>query len=69
MTDERLAERLRAALPPTEDAAVRRDLWPSLVERLAQRPRWSLLDLALGAAAAVALAAFPEWLWMLVYHL
>lgn len=68
MTDQ-LAERLRAALPPTRDVAVPRDLWPSLVERLQERPRWPLLDLGLCAAVAAALLAFPEWLWLLVYHL
>jgi hypothetical protein len=37
--------------------------------RFEQAPRWSYLDLGLAAAAAVALAVFPEWLWLLAYHL
>ena len=69
MNDEGLAERLRAALPPTRDESVRRDLWPALVARLEERPRWSLLDLGLCAAVAGALLLFPEWLGLLVYHL
>jgi hypothetical protein len=69
MTDDRLEQVLRAALPPTQDSAAPRDLWPSLVERLDGRPRWSLIDLGLGAAAALALLMFPEWLGPLVYHL
>lgn len=69
MTDEQLAERLRAALPPTRNVAARRDLWPVLMERLEERPRWSLLDLGLCAGVAVALFVFPEWLLPLVYHL
>ena len=69
MTDERLQKLLRAALPPTEDVGARHDLWRSLAQRLDEKPRWSVLDVALGAAAAVALLLFPEWLWLLVYHL
>jgi hypothetical protein len=69
VNDERLGELLRAALPPTQGGAARRDLWPSLVERLNGRPRWSLIDVGIGIAAAAALLTFPEWLWPLVYHL
>jgi hypothetical protein len=38
------------------------------VERLEQKPRWSVLDVGLGAAAAAAFLMFPESLWIL-YHL
>ena len=69
MTDERLAERLRAARPPIQDTGVPRDLWPSLAARLEERPRWSPLDVGLCAAVAAALMMFPDWLWLLVYHL
>ena len=69
MTDDELGRLLRAARPPIRDSAARRDLWPPLVERLNRRPRWSLLDLGLGTAAAVALLMFPERLGLLMYHL
>jgi hypothetical protein len=69
MTDDPFEELLRAALPPTEDTAVRRDAWPALVDRLSERPRWSLIDAGLGVAAASALLMFPEWVVPLVYHL
>ena len=69
MTDERVAKLLRAALPPTKDVAPRNDVWPALARRLDEKPRWSLLDVSLGVAAAVALFVFPERLWLLVYHL
>ena len=69
MTDHLLAKRLRAQLPPTRGVAIARDLWPSLVEQLEKRPRWSLLDLGLCGAVAAALLVFPEWLGLLVYHL
>jgi hypothetical protein len=69
MTDEQLAERLRAALPPTHDMGPPRSLWPSLVARLEATPRWSPLDFGLAAAVAASLAVRPDWLWLLVYHL
>jgi hypothetical protein len=68
MTDD-LEQRLRSALPPTNDEVARRDLWPAVVERLSVRPRWSLLDLGLGTAAVLALRLFPESLAPLLYHL
>ena len=69
MTDDRLTELLRRALPPPEDDGPRRDLWPRMAARFDERPRWSYIDLGLAAAAAIALAVFPEWLWLLAYHL
>jgi hypothetical protein len=69
MTDERLEELLRAALPPTKDVSPRNDVWPKLEQRLDEQPRWSLLDVFLGIAAAVALLLFPERLWLLLHHL
>ena len=69
MTDERLGELLRAALPPTEDAARRTDVWPAMARRLDERPRWSVLDVSLGVAAGIALLLLPERLWLLIYHL
>lgn len=69
MTDEQLAELLRAAMPPTRRDTLPRDVWPDLVDRLERSPRWTMLDLGLAAAAAIALVMFPEWLWLLVYHL
>jgi hypothetical protein len=69
MTDERLQELLRSALPPSTGESPDRDLWPRIANRFDQAPRWSYLDLSLAAAVIAALAAFPEWLWPLAYHL
>ena len=69
MTDNRLQELLRAAMPPAGDADPRRDLWPAVAERLDRGTGWSMLDLGLAAAVAVTLLMFPEWLFVLVYHL
>lgn len=69
MTDDRLEKLLRDALLPTQPSASRRDVWPLLAERLDEKPRWSLIDIGLSAAVVVSLLLFPEWLWLLVYHL
>ena len=69
MTDEHLKELLRTAMPPSADDMPRRDRWPPMATRFDARPRWSYLDLGLAAAAAVALTVFPDWLWLLAYHL
>ena len=69
MTDERLGELLRAAMPPTVADDPSRDLWPPLVSRVERPPRWSFVDLGLAAAVAVALLVFPEWWWVIAYHL
>lgn len=68
LIDDALGKLLREARPPIRDDAPRRDVWPSLVERLDERTRWSLTDVGLGIAAVVALLMFPGWLWLL-YHL
>jgi len=67
MTDGELQQLLRDAMRSADDRP--RDLWPRVAARFAERPRWSYLDLGLAAAAAVALAVFPQWLWLLAYHL
>ena len=69
MTDERLRELVRAALPPSRNDRPARDMWPRVASRLEERPRWSYLDLGLAAAAATVLAVFPDWFWLLAYHL
>ena len=69
MTDERLKALLRTAVPPSVENARVRDLWPDVATRFEQTSRWSYVDLGLAAAAAVALTIFPEWLWLLSYHL
>lgn len=69
MTDERLQELLRNAMPPSTGQSPARDLWPRMSNRFERAPRWSYLDLGLAAAVIAALAIFPEWLWPLAYHL
>lgn len=68
MTDDRLGDLLRAAMPPGSDPP-HRDVWPDLVARVDCGPRWTMLDIGLAAATAIALLMFPEWLWVIAYHL
>jgi hypothetical protein len=69
MTDEHLRDLLRAALPPSDEGTSARDVWPQLSARFERTTEWSYVDLGLAAAAAVAFLIFPEWLWLLAYHL
>jgi hypothetical protein len=69
MTDENMKNLLRSALPATDNGIAARDVWPQLSGRLAGTTEWSYVDLGLAAAAAVTFLIFPEWLWLLAYHL
>ena len=69
MTDERLSELIRASLAPSGSDGPAADVWPRIASRLEQPARWSYLDIGLAAAAAAALMVFPEWFWVLAYHL
>lgn len=67
--DERLEQLLRSALTLVCGGSPSRDLWPLIVGRRRTDARWLWLDIGLAAAAAMALLTFPDWLWLLVYHL
>jgi hypothetical protein len=67
--DDRLRNVLRSALPPTEAASPSRDLWPAVVGRSRAPARWSWLDISLAAVVAAVLLMFPNWFWLLAYHL
>ncbi len=67
--DDRLERLLQAALPPLADAPSPPDLWPAVVGRCERRFAWTWLDLGLAALVAAVLLLFPDWLWLLAYHL
>ena len=70
MTDQdRLKDLLRSALAPSEAAAPSRDLWPSVMARSSAPMKWSWLDIGIVAVVAIVLLMFPDWLWLLAYHL
>ena len=69
MTDEHLKDLLRSAMPPTEADVVAPDVWVELSGRFERTPRWSYVDLGLAGAVTIAFLIFPEWLWLLAYHL
>ena len=69
MTDDRLRDVLKSALPPAVDREPSRDLWPLVLERLQARSGWSWLDISLAAVVSIVLIMFPGWLSFLAYHL
>lgn len=70
MTDDQsLRNLLRSVLPPMADLGPARDLWPSIVHRQRVPSRWPWLDLGVAAAVTFVLLLFPDWLWLLMYHL
>jgi hypothetical protein len=69
MSDDRMRELLRSALPPAPDRGPTRDLWPLVVARMRPPDRWSWLDVGLAAAVVAVLLMFPEYASLLAYHL
>jgi hypothetical protein len=72
-----LREKVRGALPPVENSDLRHDLWPVMLQRMANMPAppvaWSFrvpwFDWALLALTGAALIFFPSLLPALLYHL
>ncbi|MBI3681246.1 MAG: hypothetical protein HY235_12725 [Acidobacteria bacterium] len=61
---------LKKALPPWQNTALERDLWPGMLRRLDQAPaRWQRFDWALIALLFAWCLFFPELLPQLLYHL
>ena len=70
MTDhDRLTRLLRSALPLSAVSVPSRDLWPSIANRSRVRQGVSWLDIGIAAGAGILLLIFPDWLWLLAYHL
>lgn len=71
MTDDhQLRQLLQSALPPTSDAVQpSRNLWPAVGRRVESPHPWAWLEVSLAAAVVVALAMFPDWFFLLLYHL
>ncbi|MCI0417634.1 MAG: hypothetical protein L0312_00175 [Acidobacteria bacterium] len=68
--NEKIRELLRKAIPPVADRELKRDLWPQMLRRLAERPAqvpW--LDWALLAILAIWFFFSPEAIPILLYHL
>lgn len=69
MTEEtRLLALVRSAVPPVVTGVPSRDLWPSVVKRNQERPKWSWLDVGLAAGVAAVLPIWPDVLLLLAYH-
>jgi hypothetical protein len=69
MTDERLKDLLRSAVPPMAGQRPPRDLWPLVVNRIQARATWSWIDISLTAGVVIVLLIFPKALLQLSFHL
>ncbi len=68
--NEKIRYVLRRAIPPVADRELKRDLWPQMLRRLAERPAqvpW--FDWALLAVLAIWFFFSPEAIPILLYHL
>ena len=68
--NEKIRELLRRAMPPVADRELKRDLWPQMLRRMAERPAqvpW--FDWALLAVPAIWFFFSPEAIPILLYHL
>ena len=68
--NKKIRELLRKAIPPLADRELKRDLWPQMLRRLAERPAqvpW--FDWALLAVPAIWFFFSPEAIPILLYHL
>jgi hypothetical protein len=67
---KKLGEKLREAVPPVRDPELRRDLWPTMLEKMKEphlRVPW--YDWLLLAASGLAAFLFPSLIPALLYHL
>ena len=66
--DTRLLTLVRSAVPPVVRRVPSRDLWPRVVKRSQERPKWSWLDVGLVIGVAMVLPIWPDVLLLLAYH-
>jgi hypothetical protein len=69
LTDVELARALRAALPRVTAQRPPHDVWPDVIRRLHQPPRWSLADWSAAAIVVITLWMLPKWFWFVAFHL
>ena len=68
--NEKIRELLRKAIPPVADRELKRDLWPQMLRRLAERPtQVAWFDWALVALLTIWFFFSPEAIPILLYHL
>lgn len=65
-----IREQLKEAVPPVENARLRRDLWPAMLRKLDERPaRVAWFDWVVAGLLAAMFFYFPEVIPALLYHL
>lgn len=72
-SDARIRELLKSSLPPVGDAELEKDLWPEMLQRIAdeegRRIRFVPLDWAIAGLVAASVFIFPTLVPGLLYHL
>ena len=68
--DERIQNFLKQAMPPAQ-GELQRDLWPKMLDRLAERPAMTVpwFDWALLAVLGLVILVAPKSIPLLLYHL
>ncbi|MGB2898003.1 MAG: hypothetical protein WBB89_01975 [Candidatus Acidiferrum sp.] len=68
--NKEMKELLKQAIVPVKDTELRRDLWPSMLQRLSRQPvRVPWYDWALMGLLAMWVLYFPQAIPVLLYHL
>jgi len=68
MTDDELVRWLRDALRPMADTGPARDLWLDVAEPR-RVPARSWIDISVAAVIVTVLLMFPDWVFLLAFHL
>jgi hypothetical protein len=67
---EFVAVHVRAALPPCLDRDLHRDLWPEMLLRMQDAPvSFGWFEAALASLIVGSVAAFPELLPLMLFHM
>ena len=67
---ELVRKHFETALPPWRDLELQADLWPRMLRRLEEAPpRFGWFEMLLAGLIALAFAAFPQLIPVMLYHL
>ena len=69
MHEEELRVLLRSTLRAPDIEGPSADLWPRVVDRMQARTEAHWVDIAIAAGIITLLALFPQWMFLLAYHL
>ena len=68
-TYEQFLDLFRSAIRPMPDIRPARDLWPEVAGPRRTPARWSWVDSSVAAVIVAVLVMFPNWVFLLAFHL